>query len=133
MGEHLALHWRLIPHRYNLIGTECVKCGEKFFPPRHFCPNCRRKGETKEFLFSGEGEIFSHTTVYAPPEGFEYQKPYVLAIVKLKEGPFILSQIVDCRPEDVKVGGKVKATFRKIIADGDDGIIRYGYKFKLVA
>ncbi len=127
----IATHWRLIPQRYNLVGTHCVKCGEKFFPPRDICPKCRRLGGIEDFRFSGEGEIYSFTLIHTPPEGFDFQKPYVLAIVKLKEGPLLLSQVVDCKPEDVKIGRKVEKVFRKVIADGESGIIRYGYKFKL--
>lgn len=131
MSEKLALHWRLIPYRYNLIGTECKSCGEKFFPPRQLCPNCRRKGKIAEFKFSGRGEVYSHTTIYSPPQGFEFQKPYVLGIIKLVEGPLVTAQIVDCKPEDVKIGKKVKSVFRKIIAESEEGIVVYGYKFKL--
>lgn len=131
MSKGLALHWRLIPQRYNLVGTECLKCKEKYFPPRQLCPNCRRSGEIREVKFSGEGEIYSHTTIHAPSEGFELIKPYMLAIIKLVEGPMLTTQIVDCKPEDLEIGKKVEMVFRKIIADGSSGIIRYGYKFKL--
>jgi uncharacterized protein len=132
MAEGLALHWRLIPPRYNLIGTECKTCGRKFFPPRNICPDCRRKSHIEKFRFSGDGEIYTYTVVRVPPTGFEFQKPYVIAIVKLVEGAMCTAQVVDCNPDDVKIGSKVRMTFRKIIADDDSGIIRYGYKFKLV-
>ncbi len=131
MTKGLAPHWRLIPHRYNLVGTECSTCREKFFPPRTLCPNCRRSGSIREFKFSGKGEIYTYTVIHTPPEGFEYQKPYIVAIVKLDEGPHITSQIVDCSPEDVEIGKRVEKVFRKVIADGSSGIIRYGYKFRL--
>jgi len=131
MSEGLALHWRLLPHRYNLIGTCCTTCGQKFFPPRNICPDCRRKGHIEKFKFSGEGEIVSYTVVRAAPTGFEYQKPYVVAIVGLKEGAKCTAQIVDCTPEEVMIGQRVENVFRKIMADDEHGIIRYGYKFRL--
>lgn len=132
MVKGLPSYWRLIKHRYNLIGTECENCKEKFFPPRKLCPNCRRLGKIKEFKFSGKGEIYSYTVIYSPPEGFEHLKPYVVAIIKLDEGPMITSQIVDCKPEDVAIGKKVEMVFRRIFSTGKEGSIRYGYKFKLV-
>ena len=132
MDKGLALHWRLIPQRYNLIGSECRTCGEKYFPMRDLCPKCRRKGRLEDYPFSGEGEVYSYTVVHAPPLGFEYLKPYIAAIIKLKEGPLITAQIADCRPEDVRIGDKVRMAFRKIIAEGEEGIIKYGYKFKQV-
>lgn len=131
MTKGLATHWRLVPQRYNLIGTHCKNCGSKFFPQRKICPKCRRTGSIEDFKFSGKGEIYSYTTVCAPPQGFEYLAPYVLAIVEMTEGPFITAQIVDCKPEEVEIGKKVETVFRKVIADGCSGIIRYGYKFRL--
>jgi uncharacterized protein len=131
MSEGLALHWRLIPSRYNLIGTECKTCGQKFFPPRNICPDCRRKSQIEKFKFSGDGEIYSNTIVRAAPTGFEFQKPYVIAVVKLKEGPKCTAQVVDCNPEEVKVGQQVQMIFRKIMAEDEHGVIQYGYKFKL--
>ena len=132
MTRGLASQWRLIPQRYNLVGTKCKGCGEKFFPPRRLCPNCRRSGSIEEFKFSGRGEIYSYTIIHAAPEGFEFQKPYVMAIIKLEEGPLITSQVVDCKLEEIEIGRKVEKVFRKIIAGVRGGTIRYGYKFKLV-
>ncbi|HDH40919.1 MAG TPA: Zn-ribbon domain-containing OB-fold protein [Candidatus Altiarchaeales archaeon] len=131
MSKGLPLHWRLIPQRYNLIGTECLRCGEKFFPPRQLCPNCRRAGKIREVKFSGEGEIYSYTIIHTPPEGFEFMRPYAMGIIKLIEGPLVTAQLVDCKPEDLEIGKRVESVFRKVIADGSSGIIRYGYKFRL--
>ncbi|MBN2251253.1 MAG: Zn-ribbon domain-containing OB-fold protein [Candidatus Altiarchaeota archaeon] len=132
MVKGLASYWRLIPQRYNLVGTECAQCGDRFFPPRKLCPNCRRAGSLKKYKFKGTGEIYSYTVIHAAPEGFEVQKPYVIAIIKLDEGPLVTAQIVDCKPDDVDIGKKVESIFRKIFAGGKEGTIRYGYKFKLV-
>jgi uncharacterized OB-fold protein len=131
MPKGLASYWRLIPQRYNLVGTECTHCGEKFFPPRKWCPNCRRKGVIKNFKFSGKGEIYSYTIIHAAPDGYEVQKPYPMAIIKLVEGPLVTAQIVDCKPDEVEVGKKVGVLFRKLFASGKEGTIKYGYKFKL--
>ena len=132
MSKGIALHWRLIPRRYNLIGTECKNCGEKFFPPRKLCPNCRRTGDIEEVKFSGNGEIYSYTIVHSPPKGFEYMKPYIIGVIKLDEGPLLTAQIVDSKPEDIEIGKRVEMVFRKVIADGSSGIIRYAYKFRPV-
>jgi len=52
-------------------------------------------------------------------------------MIRMKEGPLITGQIVDCSPEEVKIGSKVAATLRKVRVEGKDGIIQYGYKFVL--
>ena len=124
--------WREIPNRYNLIGTRCENCETVFFPPRYVCPKCRRIGKLKPYQLKGKGKIISHTTVYVPPDGFEIQTPYVMAIVELEEGPRVTGQITDCNPEEVKIGDNVEIAFRNIGEEDKDGIIYYGYKFRLV-
>ena len=124
--------WREIPQRYNLIGNQCESCKKIYFPPRESCPECRRKsmGKMKNIKLSGEGKVVTYTIIHSAPENFEDQVPYPIAIIKLNEGPRITAQIVDCDIDDVKIGMKVKSTFRKIQEDGYLGAIYYGYKFK---
>jgi hypothetical protein len=38
------------------------------------------------------------------------------------------AQVV-CRPDEIKIGMKVKRVFRRIAADGESGVIHYGTKF----
>jgi uncharacterized OB-fold protein len=121
--------WREIPYRYQLIGTRCSKCGDTYFPPRSICPNCRGSGKVSETKLSGLGEVLTYTVVRVPPEGFEREAPYVVAIIKLEEGPRITAQIVDCKPEDVQIGTKVRSVFRRVGEEGASGAIYYGYKF----
>ena len=49
----------------------------------------------------------------------------------MDEGPRLTSQIVDCDPEIVKPGMKVKSVFRKLGEDSESGILHYGTKFIL--
>lgn len=127
--KSLSLVWRKYPQRYRLVGTKCLTCGRYFFPPRDFCPHCRRKGKIVKYRMKGTGKIHSYTVVRVPQEGFELETPYILAIVELDEGPKLTAQICDVDPEDVTIGMPVKVTFRRISEDGDSGIINYGYKF----
>ena len=127
--KSLGLVWRRIPQRYRLMGTKCLTCGTHFFPPRDFCPNCRRKGKIVEHRMKGRGTVYSYTTVRVPQEGFELEAPYILAIIQLQEGPRLTAQLCDVSPEEVYIGMPVKMVFRKITEDGDEGIIHYAYKF----
>lgn len=124
--------WRRIPNRYNLIGTKCNSCDSVFFPPRGVCPKCRRIGKLESYQLSGKGKIVSYTHVRVPPEGFEDETPYPLAIIELEEGPRITGQITDSELDEVEIGNKVEATFRHVGEEGDEGIIYYGYKFRLI-
>ncbi len=129
----IARFWRETPRRYNLGGSRCTNCRTVYFPPRAVCPTCAKHrqslGRLEPFQLSGEGEVVTFTTVHEPAEGFEMQVPYVLAIVRTKEGPQLTGQVVDVVPADVRIGLKVRATFRKLREEGEAGVIHYGYKF----
>ncbi len=120
--------WRKIPQRYNLIGTQCTTCGRHFFPPRSFCPDCRRDGEIVDYQFKGDGEIVTYSVIRSASDQFENTTPYVLAIVKLDEGPNLTAQVV-CTPEEARIGMRVRSVFRRIATDGESGVIHYGTKF----
>ncbi len=120
--------WRKQVNRYNLIGTHCKECDEYYYPPRNLCPTCRRDGELESYKFNGEGEIVTYTIIHTAAEGFEHQTPYALAIIKLDEGPRLTSQIIG-KPEEMKIGMRVKSVFRKLGQDSDRGMIYYGTKF----
>ncbi len=121
--------WRGIPARYRLIGSKCKNCNEVYYPPRKVCPKCK-KARMDEVKLKGRGKIETYTVIHVAPEGFEEQVPYVVAIVRLEEGPCLTTQIVDCEPEDIYIGMPVEACFRRINEDGEAGVIYYGLKFR---
>jgi len=86
----------------------------------------------ERFAFSGMGEIYSYTVVQEAPEGFEDQAPYVLALVKLDEGPMITAQITDLDEQPLVIGDRVEMVTRKLTTEGKRGMIVYGYKFRKV-
>ncbi len=122
--------WRNLQSRYNLMGTKCVTCDGIYFPPRSFCPNCRRQSKLEKVKLAGRGEVMTYTVIHTASQGFEKQVPYIMAVIKSEEGPSFTSQIVNCRPEDMRIGMKVEKVFRKIQEDGDAGLIHYGFKFQ---
>lgn len=124
----VARFWRKIPQRYNLIGTKCLTCGAYFFPPRNLCPTCRREGKIREHQFGGRGTVVTYTIIRTASEQFNSLTPYVLAIIRLDEGPCCTAQII-CPPDEAEIGMQVRSVFRKIAVDGSSGIIHYGTKF----
>jgi uncharacterized OB-fold protein len=123
-------HWRLRKQRYSLVGEVCPHCETKLFPPRDICPECGKEAKT-QFQFSGRGEVYSYTTIYDPPAGFEENAPYTVALVKLDEGPIVTAQLTDLDGQKVEIGAPVEMVTRKLRDDGDErGMIVYGYKFR---
>lgn len=85
----------------------------------------------ERYAFSGTGEVYSFTVVQEPPEGHEHESPYVLALVKLDEGPVITAQLTDLG-EPVQIGDRVEMVTRKLTTEGTRGVIVYGYKFRKI-
>lgn len=128
----ISRHWRLRKQRYSLVGEVCPHCEAKLFPPRDVCPECGQEARTL-YNFSGRGTVYSYTTVYEPPAGYEENAPYTVALVKLDEGPLITAQLTDLDSREIKIGAPVEMVTRRLRQDGDErGIIVYGYKFRPV-
>ena len=125
----LPTHWRLKNQRYRLIGEVCLKCGAKLFPPRDVCPECS-KPAYEPFTFSGKGEVYSHSTMYQAPDGYQEFVPYTVALVRLEEGPLVTAQLTDVDSDEVEIGMPVEMVTRKMREYGEDGVIVYGYKFR---
>ena len=124
-----ARHWRLKSQRYTLVGEVCDNCDTKLFPPRDVCVECAAPAKTL-YTFTGLGEVYSYTTVFDAPDGFEGYTPYTLAMVKLQEGPLVTAQLTDIEGDDVTIGMPVEMVTRKLRTDGEEGMIVYGYKFR---
>lgn len=125
----VSRHWRLQRQRYGLVGEVCDHCGSRLFPPRDVCPDCAEEAKTL-YTFTGRGEVYSYSTVYDAPEGFEIQTPYTVALVKLDEGPLLTAQLTDVDNDAVEIGMPVEMVTRKLREDGDRGMLVYGYKFR---
>jgi len=96
-----------------LLLQRCRACGIRQHYPRPVCMRCiSRDLEWTEA--AGRGVVYSFTITRLPPEGFEGREPYVLASVELPEGTRMLGTMVNCAPEDVRIGMRVRATYEKL-------------------
>jgi uncharacterized OB-fold protein len=125
-------HWRLNTQRYQLTGEQCEHCGVSIFPPRDVCPACAEPAQELQ-TFSGQGTVYSYTTVLDAPAGFDEQAPYVVALIQLDEGPMLTAQLTDLGDDAaLEIGMPVEMVTRKLRTDGEHGVILYGYKFRPV-
>ncbi len=127
----ITSHWRIKKQRYALVGEVCPHCAAKIFPPRDICPECGDEAKD-DYQFSGRGEVYSYTTLYNAPAGYEEQAPYTVALVQLEEGPLVTAQLTDIDVKEPEVGMPVEMVTRKLGSEGDRGILIYGYKFRPV-
>ena len=125
-------HWRLKNQRYKLVGEVCPHCEAKLFPPRDVCPECGGEAKTL-YTFSGRGAVYSFTTVFDAPAGYEENAPYMVALIKLEEGPMVTAQLTDLGDLPGAIGTPVGMGTRRLKSDGDErGMVVYGYKFRPV-
>ena len=77
-----------------LIIQHCEDCGSAIFYPRPICPHCWNSHLSWRDA-SGKGTLRSWSTVHRPGHpGWEPAAPYTVGIVKLVEGPTMLSLIL---------------------------------------
>ncbi len=88
----------------------CLDCGEIYFPPRPLCPACSSRN-VEAFAASGRGTLLSYVINQRAHPAFD--GPYAIALVKLEEGPTMMSNIVDCEqtPEALVLDMPLVVTF----------------------
>jgi uncharacterized OB-fold protein len=127
----LPRYHRLRNQLYHLEGSRCPGCEARFFPPRGRCPECGRH-DLVPHRFEGKGTLVSHSEVFQVPRGYAASVPYAVGLVRLDEGVTVLAQITDATPRELAIGMRLEAVTRKIRADGEKGLLVYGYKFRPV-
>ena len=94
-----------------LVVQRCAGCGLLRFPPRELCNRCWSR-DAEWVPVSGRGEVFSFYwmhQVYHP--GFATEVPYAVVTVALDEGPHVLTNVIGCTRDTLRVGLPVEVTF----------------------
>ena len=107
------------------LGLKCNKCNGYTVPPKKVCIECASEDmdivEIKE-----KGEIKTYTVIRVSPEGFE--APYIVGMVELDEGPWVMGNIIGVDPEKASmdlIGKRVTIGHQKVKGDkfsAGDGI-----------
>lgn len=95
-----------------LLIKNCRDCGRFHAYPRPFCPHCW--SEHVDWIeASGRASLYTFSIVRQndlPP--FREWLPYVAAVVELEEGPRLMTNIIDCPVDDVRIGMALDFTTR---------------------
>lgn len=90
-----------------LVIKKCKDCGKLHHYPRAICPHCFSQNlEWVQAKGTGEIYTFSVTRRGGPV-------PYAIGYVTLDEGPKMMTNIVNCDLDAIKIGMKVKVCFVK--------------------
>lgn len=102
---------------HKLIMQKCESCKHIRYPINHICPKCLSDKFLWEEL-SGEGEILSYIVFYQKySPAFADDIPYNVALIQLKEGPRMFSNIIVADHDVPKVGDKVRVAFDPVTTD----------------
>lgn len=102
--ENLKAHEMKIQH--------CSDCESWFFPPRAICPHCLSENYVWTPV-SGRGEVYAVTTFHLSfhPGYTKDDLPYNVSIIKLEEGMRMVSNVVGCPVDQVKIGMPVEVIY----------------------
>jgi len=100
-----------------LMIQRCHDCNAWVWTPRPSCNECGSE-KIEWTQMSGKGEVYSFTVIRqvvgrAASKSFEPDIPYVIAWVDLAEGPRLITNIVGCPVDEVKLGMKVAVQFEQ--------------------
>jgi hypothetical protein len=82
-----------------LSGLKCRGCGEVSGQPRMVCAKCGGF-DLEVVTLAGDGIIQTFTVNYVAAEGRESEAPYIVAIVELDEGPWVMGNIAGLEPKE---------------------------------
>jgi len=123
----LTALWRRKKMILSLAGCKCRKCGTAQFPPLPVCvkPECLGK-EFDEYEFADkEGSILMFTGDLLSPS---VDPPAVYGMVAFDGGGRTMLDFTDCNLNEIKVGMKVRMSFRRRYADQMRGFTGYFWK-----
>ncbi len=85
-----------------LLGFKCLDCGFITAPPRQSCRKCgSQHGESVEL--SGRGKVVSFTAVHLPPASHAGKAPYLVALIELAEGAWLMGNLLGTDPANTTV------------------------------
>ena len=99
-----------------LVIQRCSECGAFRHLPSAMCGSCQSTAH--EWVQSaGRGTVYTYTIVAHPVHpATKAAVPYNVAIVQLDDcgGVLVPSNVVDCSPDDVRVGMAVRVVFERV-------------------
>ena len=93
-----------------LLGLKCQECGTITVPPKMVCRKCASP-HLDVVEVKGKGKIRTFTTVYVGAEERQGECPYIIVLVELNEGPWIMGNLIDIDPNQATmelIGRRVK-------------------------
>jgi hypothetical protein len=91
--------------RGTLLIKRCRSCAQHHYYPRALCPFCGSDA-TEWQAAAGTGVVYSYSVMRRA------EIPYAIAYVTLDEGVTMMTNIVDCDLDLIRVGQRVRLVFK---------------------
>lgn len=120
--------WRKRKMILGLVGNRCKVCGTPQFPPAQICinPQCGAVDQHEDYEFAYRtARIVMYT---GDMLAVSQEPPAIYGLIQFEGGGRMLADFTDCTLDEVKVGGKVRMSFRKRWYDKDRGYTGYFWK-----
>jgi uncharacterized protein len=90
----------------------CLACHRHYFYPRPVCPHCGAD-EVEWVTASGRATLYSYVINHRPAPGFAGDGPYAIAVVELREGVRMMTNIVNTEitPENLRLDMPLRVVF----------------------
>ena len=126
----LSALWRNRKMVLGLVGGKCTKCGTPQFPKMRICvnPSCGAVDTQEDYEFADCTGIIKSFT--GDMLAVSVEPPAIYGLVQFDKGGRTMTDFTDCELGEVKVGGKVKMSFR--IKYYDEQRDFHGYFWKAV-
>lgn len=95
----------------------CKSCKAWRHVPREMCAECGSMQWDWQ-ASTGRGKLFTWTVAARPLHpAFADDAPYAPAVVELEEGVRLVTEIVDCRPDELEIDALVEVVFDDVTGD----------------
>lgn len=96
--------------RDELLIQYCRTCEQWQFYPRFLCSHCASLDVVWRPA-SGAATLETFSVVHRAAGEFEALTPYTVALVRLAEGPTMMSNVVDCAETNLEIGMALQVRF----------------------
>lgn len=91
--------WWDATRQQRLLVQACQACGHSQLYPRGICTECHATSLGYRYA-GGRGTIYSFSEVHRAPHP-AFEPPYLVALIRLEEGPVVMANLVECDAREV--------------------------------
>ncbi|MEM4379798.1 MAG: OB-fold domain-containing protein [Thermoplasmatales archaeon] len=101
--------------KHELVLPRAKTTNEFFFYPRAVSPGEDMTQNIEWVRVSGKAKVWTYAVHHmGPTPAYKNEPPYVVALVETQEGVKMMTNIIDCKPEEVYIGMDVEVAFEDV-------------------